>query len=204
MIEVLKQGTGNSKKAMTEFLAFPFKTPSTVAGIYVFEFWFPEQWGILSEILFCQFNQSYSKTCYRNPELSSTFSNPISFEVEILLANSQCTEIPWPLMHLCFQRPTEAEGIDLEYRVKNIKFSWTLISLTNAPFFFTQWCISEAHFVWSLQRHQMIFLCHSVNSKCRINKPLWPNTHSFPQNIFVTHNGQACKFLPNFQWQSYN
>lgn len=126
---------GNSKKAMTEFLAFPFKTPSTVAGIYVFEFWFPEQWGILSEILFCQFNQSYSKTCYRNPELSSTFSNPISFEVEILLANSQCTEIPWPLMHLCFQRPTEAEGIDLEYRVKKIKFSWTLISLTNAPFF---------------------------------------------------------------------
>lgn len=38
-------------------------------------------------------------------------------------------------MHLCFQRPTEAEGIDLEYRVKKIKFSWTLISLTNALFF---------------------------------------------------------------------
>lgn len=106
-------------------------------------------------------------------------------------------------MHLCFQRPTEAEGIDLEYRVKNIKFSWTLISLTMLSFF-TQWCISEAHFVWSLQRHQMISLCHSVNFKCRINKPLWPNTHSFPQNIFVTHNGQACKFLPNFQRQWYN
>lgn len=89
-------------------------------------------------------------------------------------------------MHLCFQRPTEAEGIDLEYRVKNIKFSWTLISLTMLSFF-TQWCISEAHFIWSLQRHQMISLCHSVNFKCRINKPLWPNTHSFPpKHLWLT------------------
>lgn len=102
MTEVLKQS--DVKKATTKFLAFPFKTPSTVAQIYVFALWFSEQWGILSEILFCQFNQSYSKTCYRNPELSSTFSNPISFEVEILLANSQCTEIPWPLICICVFR----------------------------------------------------------------------------------------------------
>lgn len=38
-------------------------------------------------------------------------------------------------MHLCFQRPTEAEGIDLEYRVKNIKFSWTLISQLQCSLF---------------------------------------------------------------------
>lgn len=95
MTEVLKQS--DVEKTTTKFLAFPFKTPSTV---YVLHF------GFLNNGEF--FRKFYSanliKTCYRNPELSSTFSNPISFEVEILLANSQCTEIPWPLICICVFR----------------------------------------------------------------------------------------------------